>query len=169
MLRPSSKILRLITRKVLNNRDELLQLMRWRIANQQYYASQPKITEESFRKWLIKYVFGMPKLFFWVLDDEGKPIGHIGLRFRKDFCEVDNVGRGESRCKGRMGQALQVLIKWFFKNIPSKELYLRVLSTNDHAINFYQENGFRPMRKIIVCKGSPLRFLKMKYYGRCVA
>lgn len=163
MLHPSSRILRLITRNILNNRNQVLQMMRWRIDNQQYYATQPKITEESFRNWFVKYVFGMPKMLFWVLDHEGKPIGHMGLRFRKNACEIDNVVRGEPRDKGRMGKALKELIAWTFKNIPTEKLYLRVLSTNDHAIEFYKKNGFIPKKKVIVRRGSPLRFLKMEY------
>ncbi len=163
MLRPSSKILRLITRSILDNRDQVLQMMRWRISNQQYYATQPVITEESFRNWFVKYVFGMPKMLFWVLDYKGNPIGHMGLRFRKNVCEIDNVVRGESEDKGRMGQALKTLIGWALKNIPIDKIYLRVLSTNEHAIEFYKKNGFIPKRKVIVRRGSPLRFLKMEY------
>ena len=163
MLRPSSKIFRLITRSILDNQDQVLQMMRWRIANQQYYASQPKITEESFRNWFDKYVFGVPKMLFWVLDDKGNPIGHMGLRFKEDACELDNVARGESGGKGRMGEALQALLKWVLKNVPTNKIYLRVLSTNDHAIAFYKKNGFVPKRKIIVRRGSPLRYLKMEY------
>ena len=159
----SSKILRLITKDILNNRDQVLQMMRWRIANQRYYASRPKITEESFRKWFEKHVFGVPKMLFWVLGDKGRPIGHMGLRFRKDLCEIDNVGRGDQQCKGRMGEALDVLIRWVFDNIPIKKMFLRVLSDNDHAIKFYKKHGFVPKRKIIVRRGSPLRYLKMEY------
>ncbi len=163
MLQPKSKILKLITKDILNNRDQVLQMMRWRIANQYSYASQPKITEESFRNWLNKYVFGMPKMLFWVLDDKGNPIGHMGLRFKGYLCEIDNVARGEPQCKGRMGKALDYLIKWAFHNIPMTKLSLRVLSGNFHTIEFYKKHGFCPTRKVVVKRGSPLRFLKMEY------
>ena len=160
---PPSKILRLITKDILNNRDQVLQMMRWRIENQQYYASQPHVTEKSFRNWLNKYVFEKPKLLFLVLDDTANPIGHMGLQFRKKYCEIDNVVRGEQKQKGRIGEALDAFIQWVFKNTPYTELWLRVLSNNDHAIEFYKKHGFVPVRKVIVRRGSPLRFLKMKY------
>lgn len=138
--------------------------MRWRIANQQFYASQPKITEESFRTWLINHVFKKTRFLFWVLDTQGRPIGHIGLyRFHGDSCEIDNALRGIKREKGRMSEALKSLIKWTFKNIPINVLYLRVLSDNTHAIEFYKKNGFIPVRLVLVKRGSSLRFLKMKY------
>lgn len=170
MLLPSSKILQLITPNILDNRHDLLRMMRWRIDNQQAYISQSKITEESFRRWFIKDVFGKDRLLFWVIDHSGRKIGHMGLyRFIENSCEIDNVLRGINRDKGRMSQALQVLIKWTFKNAPIKQLYLRVLSTNEKAIEFYKKNGFVQGRKVLVKKGSTLRFLKMEYYGRHVA
>ena len=162
---PSSKILRLITPTIFNNRKEILRMMRWRIENQQYYASQPKITEESFRNWLVEHVFGKQRLLFWVIDEKGNSIGHMGLnQFKGISCEIDNVLRGVNRVKGRMTKALQVLMRWTIKNAPILELHLRVLSTNTHAIAFYKNNGFVPLRLVMVKKGSPLRFLKMKYY-----
>lgn len=164
MLLPLSRILQLITPTILDNRRDVLRMMKWRIANQQSYSSQPNITEEGFRTWLIKHVFGKERLLFWVLDHQGKKIGHMGLyRFTKNSCEIDNVLRGEKGNKGRMSQALQHLIKWTFKNVPIANLYLRVLSTNTSVIEFYKKNGFSPLRKVIVRKGNSLRFLKMKY------
>ena len=161
---PSSKILQLITPSILDNRRNVLRLMRWRIANQQYYASQPVITEESFRTWLKKHVFGKLRLLFWVVDTKSKPIGHMGLyRFKDDSCEIDNVLRGIRSNKGRMGKALRFLVQWTLDNLPVSRIYLRVLSDNAHAIGFYQHNGFIPVRKVIVKRGSPLRFLRMKY------
>lgn len=164
MLPLPSEIFRLITRDILDNRDQVLQMMRWRIANQRSYASRPEITEDSFRNWLSKHVLGNnPKLFFWVLDNEGNPIGHMGLRFEKNLCEIYNVARGEPQCKGRMGEALKVLIKWTLDNVPMEKLYLRVLLNNKKAIKFYKKHGFTPKKKLIVRRGSPLRFLKMEY------
>src|SRR3990167_11463732 len=94
---PSLRILRLITPNIIVDRDAVLQLMRWRIENQRYYATQPKITEDSFQKWLIESVFRKHRLLFWVLDKKGKRIGHTGLnRFEKGSCEIDNVLRGVS-------------------------------------------------------------------------
>ena len=164
MLPLPSKIFRLITRDIFNNKEEVLQMMRWRITNQRYYASQPEITEESFRNWLSRRVLGnRPKLFFWVLDDDGNPIGHMGLRFGENLCEIYNVARGEPQCKGRMGEAFQVLIQWVLDNVPMEKLYLRVLSTNNHAIAFYKKHRFVPKKKMVIRRGSPLRYLKMEY------
>ncbi len=166
MLPLPSKIFRLITRDILNNQDEVLQMMRWRIANQKSYASRPEITEKSFRNWLSRRVLGnSPKLFFWVLGDEGKPIGHMGLRFDKNLCEIYNVARGEPQCAGRIGEALDILIRWTFDNTPSKKLYLRVLLNNNKAIEFYKKHGFVPKRKLIIRHKSSLRYLKMEYEG----
>lgn len=164
MLPLPSDIFRLITKDILDNRDQVLQMMRWRIVNRLSYASRPEITEESFRNWLKRSVLGSkPKLFFWVLDNEGNPIGHMGLRFGKNLCEIYNVARGEPQCKGRMGKAFQVLVQWALDNVPMEKLYLKVLSHNTHAIKFYKRHGFVPKRKLIVRRGSPLRFLKMEY------
>ena len=152
----------IITPSVLSDRKAVLQLMRWRIKNQNAYATQPKVTERSFRHWLRKYVFSLPKLLFWVIVD-GKPIGHIGIRFWETYCEIDNVSRGEKQGKGKMGEALDILVEWIRENTTYKEISLRVISNNIHAISFYQKHGFVSVRKTVIHKDSPLRFLKMKY------
>ncbi len=163
MFLPSSSILQIITPNVLCDRKAVLQLMRWRIKNQNFYATQPKVTERSFRHWLKQYVFSLPKLLFWVTDKEGNPLGHIGIRFWEKYCEIDNVSRGEKQGKGRMGEALNVLVRWIQENTPYKEISLRVISSNVHAIDFYQKHGFISVRRTVIHKDSPLRFLKMKY------
>lgn len=163
MLLPLSKTLRLITPNVLCDRKAVLRLMRWRIKNQHFYTTQPKVTERSFRHWLRKYVFSLPKLLFWVTDEEGSAIGHIGIRFWEKYCEIDNVSRGEKQGKGRMGEALDVLVHWIQDNTTYEEISLRVISSNVHAIDFYQKHGFVSVRKTVIHKDSPLRFLKMKY------
>jgi RimJ/RimL family protein N-acetyltransferase len=158
------RYLKLITEDVLKNKKRVLQLMRWRIKNQRFYPRKVKITEQGFRKWLTDDVFNKTRFLFWVLDNKKRIIGQMGLyRFKKDSCEIDSVIRGTNRDKGRMSIALQELIRWSLKHLPIQQIYLRVLSTNKHAILFYKRNKFIPLGLCIIKRGNPQRFLRMKY------
>lgn len=149
--------LKLITKKVLDDRQAVLTLMRWREKNKFAYPNDPpRLTEEGFRRYLEKQLFSQFRFLFWVIAEDG-PIGHIGLyRFKNDSCEIDNVARGVNRHKGYMSLAFKKLIKWTLKNLPVNSLYLRVLRTNAHAISFYEKNNFKPVWK-------NKTWVKMKY------
>ena len=152
--------LKLITRKILEDRKLVLQMMNWRIKSQWAYVDQSPITEETYIRWLNNHVFEKFRFFYLIIGDDGLPIGHIGLyRFKGRTCEIDNVLRGVDKYKGYIGKALEKLIVWTYKYLPVSKIYLRVLKTNFKAIGFYKKHNF------ISLKEDKL-FLKMKYENK---
>ncbi len=121
--------------------SDLRMMMKWRIKNQDCYIEQPKITLRSFKKWFYDYYIKKRRILFFVVNPGGKPIGHMGIAEMKgESCKLDNIIRGEEGNKGVMSKALQellVIATRMFKNI-----YVKVKTDNDHAIKFYERNGF---------------------------
>jgi perosamine synthetase len=94
-------------------------------------------------------------LFFVYSFLKSDPIGHLGLssfNFEKKSCEIDNVVRGKKDEKGLMTLATQTLISWAKRTLLVTDIYLRVLSDNNHAITFYQRLGFERQRNIPLYK-----------------
>lgn len=133
--------------------------MRWRIKNAKYYAEQPKITLSSMRKWFEEHYLAQKRILFWVVGDRGRKIGHMGLyQFTDETVEIDNVARGVDGEPGIMTEGLKELI--LIARRLTKRIYLKVLMTNDHAIEFYKKNGFMEIDRVLY-KGK--LFIKMEY------
>lgn len=115
-------------------------LKKWRIKNRFAYSGNYEITHDSVRKWLQEFVLDKSdRILYWVVVN-GQYIGHMGLNsIKKDSVQIDNVARGVSKYKGIMHKALQTLIE----ANSEKKIWLKVLPNNQHAIDFYKENGFK--------------------------
>lgn len=153
--------LRPVTRKVLNNKRKISLLAKWRKENSFAFPSQFKVTFSGTKLWLNNQLINnRTRTLFFIETNKKKPIlvGHMGLYsfdFKNESCEIDNVIRGEKKIlKGVMSFALKTLIDWAKKILKPKNIYLRVFSDNDQAINYYKKCGFLnkkliPLRKII--------------------
>jgi len=117
--------------------ESINKLKDWRIKNRFAYKGTYKITQASMRKWLREYVLDKEdRVLYWVYA-EGTCMGHIGLtNIKKDDAEICDVSRGLVGFPGAMHTALELL------SAPYKRVHLRVLSSNTHAIEFYEKNGF---------------------------
>jgi RimJ/RimL family protein N-acetyltransferase len=129
--------LKLVTEVDTYSHESLKRLSEWRIKNRFAYKGNYEITIESITAWLEDYVLNNPKrALYWVWVD-GTIIGTIGLtNIEVDSAELCDVSRGINIYKGSMTEALNLLIA------PYKKITLRVLSDNEHAIQFYEKNGF---------------------------
>ena len=162
--------LRSLTSKSLDSKREISLLAKWRRENNfAFPPSQNRITLKSTKKWLGGQLLkNETRILFFIESSHkvSKPIGHMGLYsfdFREESCEIDNVIRGEKKAlKGVMSMALKRLIAWTKKEMRPKKIYLRVLSTNKNAINFYLKNSFKKAGLIPIEKTNKF-FLKMVY------
>src|SRR3990167_8860537 len=140
MLSKKSKSLLKIIDEYVSDR-ELRKMMKWRKENERFYAEQPDITFPSFKRGFQEHYIKQRRILFWVINHNGTKMGHMGLyQIVGDSCEIDNVVRGNEGDRGIMSQAVQELLaiaRRLFKNIN-----LKVLSSNRHAIKFYKDNGF---------------------------
>ena len=68
--------------------------------------------------------------------------------------------RGEEEGKGIMTRFVLAMIKFAKDIFDAKDVYLRVLSDNEHAIKFYNRIGFREVEHIPLKHGE---YIRMKY------
>jgi perosamine synthetase len=122
-------------------------ICKWREENPEGFTNRFKGTEEKTRNWIDNVLLPREdRILFMVHNIHNIPIGHLGFSsfdFDKKSCEIDNVVRGIKDCdKGMMSLALNSLIRWGKKTFGLKNIYLKVVSNNHHAINFYRKRGF---------------------------
>lgn len=150
-----SKIaLRLITTDDLNYQS-IKRLKEWRKKNKFAYLGDYKITHKSVEHWLWNsLLYEDSRFLFWIIVS-GEYVGHVGVKnIKRNSIEIDNFARGEAKHKGVMHEALKMITDAYF----DKKIWLQVVETNKHAIEFYLRNKF----KITGQKG---KLIQMEFYG----
>ncbi len=132
--------------------EELLsKLTIWRNEHKYVYPSQFTATPESTKSWMTSRLLDVPdRILFLVENKFGKTVGHLGfanglsmVKQNKSYLEIDNVVRGvKSGDQGLMAKALQSLLAWAEEKLMPEEIFLRVFSDNEKAIQFYLKNSF---------------------------
>lgn len=127
--------------------EELLSLLaEWRKKHLYAYPTRSSITVSGTRNWLEKAVLNNShRMLFWIVDSTLQRIGHIGLVYdiSTDCIEVDNVLRGvNEKVPGLMTSALLRIEEIAEEEFSVSEIYLRVLESNSHAVEFYEKNGY---------------------------
>jgi perosamine synthetase len=128
-----------------NNPNTILKLMELRNSNIHLWLGASIVTLESTKKWLKELVLeNHQRILFWVIDEHETIHGHIGVWIKEDgIFEIDNVIKDSSSAvKGLFSNALITVCKWLHDYTGLSNVFLRVLSTNSHAINFYKKNKF---------------------------
>lgn len=138
--------------------DLIAKFSKWRAENASSFPSQFPVTLEGTKTWLRSHLMDVEdRMLFLVMDKFGKAIGHLGYANsinEQGEMEIDNVVRGKKDAQpGIMGLALEALLNWAEELIGPKQIFLRVFSENEHAINYYRRLGFRddellPLRKL---------------------
>lgn len=144
--------LRPVTYWSLDNDNEIEMLTNWRKKAQIWFPTQFEVTKEGTKNWLKNSVLQKKdRILFWVDDEKNNPIGHVGLNrfdYRKKFCEIDNIVRGEkTESKKAMYLACDKLIDWAIHELKVNNLYLRVTSDNERARTLYEKLSFIEIQK----------------------
>jgi RimJ/RimL family protein N-acetyltransferase len=129
----------------------------WRRENSHAFPNLFEITERRTEKWIDEYILNREDRILFVLHSvNDAPLGHLGLwgfDFESRTCEIDNVLRGQMNgFRGIMSLALNTMINWGKLKFNPANIYLKVLSDNVHAINFYRKNNFIEQSKIPLFK-----------------
>jgi RimJ/RimL family protein N-acetyltransferase len=132
-------------------------LTAWRNENAAGFASRFMATAARTRAWIEKQILQrIDRILFLIFLADGSCVGHIGLSafdFSQRSCELDNVVRGvKNALPGLMSHAARAMIGFAFGTLQVKELYLRVLADNAHAVRFYQRLGFKETARLPLYK-----------------
>ena len=135
----------------LEDKNSIQLLTEWRNLHSYAFPLKTKVTEESTKEWLLKLVLKNEKrMLFWVLDINGNKIGHVGLFINlENKIELDNILRGKNNIlKGIMSKSIRTLEFLIETELQFSKVYLKVLSSNSHAVNFYEKIDYDPIDKI---------------------
>lgn len=136
--------LRLITSPTIK---EIRLLMKWRKNVQPLWKETFKVTFYSTFLWISKIINNPNRMLFFVM--KGKtPIGQIGFDYiGLKQVYIGSVIRGSGKPDGSMSHAVQDLISIAQKN-RKFDIFLKVLPSNAHAIEFYKKIGFKKINTV---------------------
>ena len=120
-------------------------LCEWRKTHIGAYPTRSEITTEGTKLWFQNAVLENPhRVLFWLMDSSLTRLGHIGVVFQpeQELIEIDNVLRGADAYPGVMTEALKALEDIIDLEFSVTSVKLRVLESNNHAVQFYLKNGY---------------------------
>lgn len=129
---------------LLNVESWLIQMKDSRELNKEMYFSRFAASLESLTTYLDKGPIKNPnQILFLIVDGLGSLYGHVGLKVdHTGYVQVDNVLRVAGGSPGIIKVALKEILTWGNKSLGISEYGLQVISTNQRAIELYQELGF---------------------------
>jgi len=121
-------------------------LANWRNESIFAYPTRSPITTDGTKNWVEKAVLANPnRLLFWIVDSTLARIGHIGVVVdpTDNKFEIDNVLRGiKGDNPGLMSNALSKIEFIVEEEFSIEGIFLRVLESNKHALEFYVAHGY---------------------------
>ena len=137
--------------------DLMILLARWRAENEFAFPTRFTVTPERTRQWVRDHVLGRSdRLLFLLRSGSGRLMGHVGIAnaMGDRSVEIDNVLRGQKgEAPGLMAAGLVALLGWIEEQLSPCRIFLRVLASNRHAVNFYDHLGF------VATASTPLRWV----------
>ena len=132
------------------NQDRIKTLSEWRNKHQHVYPTKFKVTDARTAEWLKFNILENPKrVMFWVVDEYLNLLGHIGLVLNEDsIFEIDNVLKGSNQVKGLFSNAQKTLERILYQEFNPLKVYLKVLSSNTHAVSFYEDLNYKVINSI---------------------
>lgn len=119
----------------------------WRRAKESTFPTRFTVTPEGTARWLRTQVLeNAARMLFVVTDRHGALLGHVGLVMAGEdarVLELDNILRGVAKTEpGIMSDAMRALMLWGNETLWPDGFSLRVLASNERAIDFYRKLGF---------------------------
>lgn len=136
-----------------NTMPQLPELLgRWRKENPSLSTSVFNITLENTTFWLEKLILGREDRILFMIEVDGKYVGHIGyssFNWEEESAEIDCVLRGEVTNVPRlMTRVLAKLLDWGKETLNLKEIYLSTEEKNAQSQALYTRCGFQIINRI---------------------
>ena len=134
--------------------DDCEDFIRWRNSDliKSRFIYRKDLTVEDQRNWIkTKVETGQVAQFIIWDKEDNKKIGSVYLQKidkEKKNCEFGIlIGEPDYLNGGRGSEAARLINAYGFEQLGMKEIYLRVLASNDRAIHAYEKAGFRPKKE----------------------
>jgi perosamine synthetase len=132
-----------------SNKFKVSLLSSWRKAHEYAYPTRFEINDAGTQRWLKNLVvLNEQRVLFWVTDSDFSPIGHLGLILNEQGCiEVDNVLKGVKGHQRLFEFSMLELEELVKSELGTSALVLKVLGSNERAINFYERLGYKEISR----------------------
>ena len=141
-----------------NNKKIIDLLSNWR-RDADTFHNKFSVTSEGTEKWYQELLLNVDDRILFFITHGNSFIGHLGfanLSVDDSSCsiELDNVIRGVKNIyPGLMSAACNALMNFAFEKLHMQKVILKTLLSNDHAINFYKNIGYKeydrlPLKKV---------------------
>jgi RimJ/RimL family protein N-acetyltransferase len=119
--------------------EDASHLREWKNAQRQFFFFNEEISEGMQTRWMSAY-FERPDDYMFIVEQNGRAVGCVGLRFDEGRGDIYNVILGDPALRGGgiMSLALRAVLTFGRKH--SENIGLKVLKTNP-AVGFYARNG----------------------------
>ena len=112
----------------------------WKNAQREFFFFKDEISEEMQTRWMSSYL-GRPDDYMFVVEQNGRSVGCLGLRFEDGRGDIYNVILGDPSLRGDGVMSLALRAVLTFGRKVSVDIGLTVLKSNP-AVFFYAKNGF---------------------------
>lgn len=104
---------------------------------------------KSTHEWLSNDFFvNNKRILFLIFNSSNTLLAHIGLLTKNnDYLEIDNVIKNAKNNEVKMYEVLEGVERFSIKNFNVKSFGLKVLESNNRALNFYIQNGYSVVNK----------------------
>lgn len=149
-LKSGSVELQKLSRDDCNSLEIVKDLTAWRSEHSSSFLSRFVPTQTRTSVWLTKTFVADPRNALYLIHENGKRTGHIGVRYASpQSIEIDNVLKGvQSGSKQTMSLALDLIVSQLIKSNEEIIIFLRVLSNNFRARRLYEKAGFETVDEV---------------------
>lgn len=129
----------------------------WRNTTSNNLSENLKVTHNSTKRWMTAELLEREGcILFLIYENSGNIVGHIGfsncINEFQNF-QLDYLWKGSpDAMQGIMGAATKSLIEWARTTLNVETFSLRVMDNNEHAIRFFENNGFHQSSNLAIKK-----------------
>lgn len=127
-------------------------IVEWRSdpENYRFFLNPHPITIEQHLAWFDEYLGDGTRYDFLILNEEGRPIGVIGLsNITKDSCEVNYIiGAKDTRGRGYASEAVEAMTQIAFDELRVESVFARILVGNEASEHVARKAGYAEFESV---------------------
>ena len=144
-----SLIIRNLSKFDIENTELLMSIAEFRNIYSYAFRNRFVANLKSTHEWLSNDFFvNNKRILFLIFNSSNTLLAHIGLFTKNnDYIEIDNVIKNTKNNEFKMYEVLEGVERFSIKKFNVKSFGLKVLESNNRALNFYIQNGYSVVNK----------------------